>query len=69
MCPWNIVCSRVSALTLNIDLTPFYLVPLNLKPSHPPPPKKKKKQPLNLSDLPFMSNLPQNFAELDCLPA
>ena len=51
----SIVSSRVSGPPWNIVLTPFYQAP--------PPPKKKKK--LNLSDLPFLSNSPQNFGELN----
>ena len=43
--------------TLKYCHTPFYQAP-------PPPPKKKKKK-LNLSDLPFLSNSPQNFGELN----
>ena len=56
----SIVSSRVSAPPWNVLLTTFYQAP-----PPPPPPPQKKTNKLNLSDLPFLSNSPQNFGELN----
>ena len=59
----------------NVSILPFHSVlqgisptlkcsPHHFLPSHPSPPQKKTNK-LNLSDLPFLSNSPQNFGELN----
>ena len=56
------VSSKVWAPPWNIGLKPFYLAP------PPPSPPHTHKKILHLSDVPFMSNPPKNFGELDSSP-
>ena len=59
----------------NVSILPFHSVLQGIRPTlkycpHPflpslPPSQKKQQNKLNLSDLPFLSNSPQNFGELN----